>query len=337
MNAPDPTTVARLAGSAGLGRVRELVPLPGGANNRVFRLDAENGGAVLKAYFRHPDDPRDRLGAEWAFARLAWATGVRRVPEPLACDPEAGLAVFEHVAGERPGSGEGGEGFVEQAVSFVRDLNAHRLHPLAARLPVASEACFSLAEHRRAVALRVARLAEVDDTDAAEFVWRDLLPLWSRVRHAAEAEARDNRVSIHQVLDPVERCVSPSDFGLHNALVEPDGRLRFLDFEYAGWDDPAKLVCDFFCQPAVPVPSRYFDAFARGVAADFPDPPAVVGRAMLLLPVYRVKWVCIRLNEFLSAGGRRRAFSLDPDELEARRSRQLSAARTALRDLQEAA
>jgi hypothetical protein len=47
-------------------------PLPGGANNRAFRLDAGGQSFLLKAYFRHPDDPRDRLGTEFAFSRFAW-------------------------------------------------------------------------------------------------------------------------------------------------------------------------------------------------------------------------------------------------------------------------
>ena len=55
-------------------------------------------------------------------------------------------------------------------------------------------------------------------------------------------------------LGEADRVVSPSDFGFHNALRTEDGRLAFLDFEYAGWDDPAKLVCDFELQPAVPAP-----------------------------------------------------------------------------------
>ena len=36
------------------------------------------------------------------------------------------------------------------------------------------------------------------------------------------------------------------------ALGQPLGVVEgFIDFEYAGWDDPSKLICDFFCQPAV--------------------------------------------------------------------------------------
>ena len=42
--------------------------------------------------------------------------------------------------------------------------------------------------------------------------------------------------------------MSPSDFGFHN-VIKKDDFLYFIDFEYAGLDDPVKLICDFYCQP----------------------------------------------------------------------------------------
>ena len=40
-----------------------------------------------------------------------------------------------------------------------------------------------------------------------------------------------------------------------------------------------------------------------------PDPAAFALRVRLLLPVYRLKWCCIALNEFLPTGAARRRFS----------------------------
>jgi hypothetical protein len=328
MTAPDLAAVERLASAAGLAPVKELVPLVGGANNRVFRVETTSDSALLKAYFRHPDDPRDRLGAEFAFARFAWSAGVRCIPQPLASDPAPGLGMFEFIDASPIAAVT--EDSIEQATEFVQALNAARWRPGAARLPNASEACFSIAEHVGTVARRVDRLAEQAYGEAGAFARRELLPAWEHIRTATS----DSGLSLDKPLEPTTRCVSPSDFGFHNALVQPDGRVCFLDFEYAGWDDPAKLVCDFFCQPAVPVPPRFFEPFAGSVAAGFPDPAAVLARARLLLPVYRVKWVCILLNEFLPAGNRRRAFSLSPDEFARRETRQLARARDALAAIQ---
>ena len=53
---------------------------------------------------------------------------------------------------------------------------------------------------------------------------------------------------------PRHRALSPSDFGLHNAMRDEDGRLRFIDFEYFGWDDPVKLVSDTALHPGSELP-----------------------------------------------------------------------------------
>ena len=111
--------------------------------------------------------------------------------------------------------------------------------------------------------------------------------------------------------DPSRCCLSPSDFGFHNALAGHDGKLTFLDFEYAGRDDPAKLASDFFCQPEVPVPlelsSRHF---VRRLGDGLEPRRSRAGRAVeILLDAYRIKWTCIILNDFLPLGAARRAFA----------------------------
>ena len=83
----------------------------------------------------------------------------------------------------------------------------------------------------------------------------------------------------------------------------------FLDFEYAGWDDPAKLTGDFFSQVAVPVPLAFKDEVFNAVAAMLPDREGALRRMHLLLPLYRIKWCCIILNHFLPVDSGRRDFA----------------------------
>jgi hypothetical protein len=335
MGGVDRQAVLALADAAGVGPATAVLPLAGGANNRVYRLDTVSGPVLLKSYFRHPDDPRDRLGAEWAFLRFAWAAGVWYVPRPLAADPAAGLALYEYVPGSTMHGTAATDADVDTAIDFTRALHAAKTRVESAALPRASESCFSLDDHFATVARRVERLRAipvhgVTDMAAAAFVDTELAPAWRSVLTRARANAAACGLYLDRPLDPADRCVSPSDFGFHNALREPSGRLRFIDFEYAGWDDPAKLVCDFFCQPAVPAPAAAFDRFAAAVGGCSAEPLAFQARAALLLPVYRVKWVCIMLNEFLPVGGSRRAFSGSAAEHDARKAAQLGKARTAL-------
>ena len=87
----------RLLAEVGLSAPLAWVPLAGGANNQVFRLDLPERSVVLKAYFVHPDDPRDRLRADFEFSRFAWEHGPCVVAEPLAADVPGRLALFAHV------------------------------------------------------------------------------------------------------------------------------------------------------------------------------------------------------------------------------------------------
>jgi hypothetical protein len=136
-------------------------------------------------------------------------------------------------------------------------------------------------------------------------------------------------VALHTELSRRDRCISPSDFGFHNALVDPEGHLRFIDFEYAGWDDPAKMVCDFFCQPAVPVPMDFYDKLVESVVSGLDRPDEHSQRISLLMPVYRVKWCCIMLNDFLPWGGDRRRFTRSGEGVQ-EKAEQLEKARRAL-------
>jgi hypothetical protein len=318
-----PPAVAGLLATAGLPPATSIERLSGGGNNRVYRVDTPAGPLLLKEYFRHAADPRDRLGAEQAFLQFAWTHGVRAIPQPLASDRGAGIGIYEFLDGKKLAPGEVTAANVDEAAAFFAAVNRYRHDLDAAALPVASEACFSLAEHLACVDRRIARLVTIEpESDhhrrAAALVAERLVPAWQRVRAAVAASG----LRLDAPLAAADRVISPSDFGFHNCIATPSG-LKFIDFEYAGWDDPAKTVCDFFCQPAVPVPREHFERFLSAAAAGSRDPAALRERVSLLLPAYELKWCCIMLNEFLPVDDRRRAFARDAEPAEARRAQQL--------------
>jgi len=92
------------------------------------------------------------------------------------------------------------------------------------------------------------------------------------------------------LLDPINRCVSPSDFGFHNAIRTPQGT-KFFDFEFAGWDDPVKAVADFDLQPRVPLSLR-----TRALSKALPQwSNGLAERYDVLFPILKLKWACIIL------------------------------------------
>ena len=313
----------------------QLEPLSGGANNRVYLVRAPERKLVLKSYFLHAADGWNRMQAEWEFVRFAWGVGMRTLPEPVAEDSAHGLALYGYIDGRQLEPGEVDAGAVAQAAAFFTALNERR--ESARNLRHAAEACFSIAEHLRTIDRRLEALTRIeesgpDETDARTFVRASLLPAWEEIRSGITAAAGNQ---IDAALDPALRCVSPSDFGFHNAIRTPEGVLKFIDFEYAGWDDPAKLIADFFSQVALPVPPDLFDSFAAEVAAAVGDDSGVIrARAALLLPAYTVKWCCILLNEFRPIGQQRREYA--DSGAHTRKRDQLNKSQTLLKRLKHA-
>lgn len=320
-----------------------LTPIHGGANSKTFLVELadSNERLVLKEYFCHPHDPRDRLGTEYAFASFAWRQGLRNLARPYARDDTQGCALYAFLDGAKLTPTEVAHSAVAQCLKFFCDLNRHKNSPEAETLPIASEACFSLNDHWECLRRRLRRLEAIRPEDALDrralsFVCEKLTPVAAAHLAAAPEHARELGLDCTAPISAQDRCLSPSDFGFHNALAAPGGNLFFLDFEYAGWDDPAKMVCDFFCQPACPVSLDFWPDFTAAVAMMTADPTPALHRFALLLPTYRLKWCCIMLNDFLPAGAGRRQFANHDLDASIRKERQLEKAQEALQQFRTA-
>lgn len=281
----------------------ELRPIRAGRNSQVSLLSSPDGRWILKHYYQPPGgDRRDRLGTEYGFLEFLKQMGVSGVPEPLGMDRASNLALYSYLPGQRPGVIQSRH--ISQAAGFILQINRFRATAQAAALPLASDACLGWQAHLVLTESRIARLLAVEpassvEREAREFVASRLKPLWAKVQIELASWPGT-------ALLPLEgRILSPSDFGFHNTL-EHEASLSFLDFEYAGWDDPAKLICDFMCQPELPVTGEQGRQFMGEFLQGWPGAEEVERRVELLLPVHRLKWCCILLNEFRMEDRKRR-------------------------------
>ena len=125
-------------------------------------------------------------------------------------------------------------------------------------------------EHLECVDRRLDKLDGIGEVskahaEAIDLYRQQLLPGWRGIRGVVRPRAVQLGLALNEPLERMHRCLSPSDFGFHNALIDQRDNVRFCDFEYAGWDDPAKTVCDFFCQVEVELP----DGKRVGYSGDF--------------------------------------------------------------------
>jgi hypothetical protein len=285
--------------------------LAAGGNNRIWHIVAGTTPYVVKEYFRHACDQRDRLRAEYDFLEYAVVAAPSRTPGPLARDDEDGLALYEFVSGNPFAVGTLTKDDIDAAADFFAALNRPTFRHQA-QLGEASEACFSVQEHLALIDRRLKSLSSMEmhvpeDTEASALV-AAIGTEWGCIRERTLAETLA-RPALKAPLPADQRCISPSDFGFHNALREAGGAIKFIDFEYAGWDDPAKMAGDFFAQLAIPVSAEFFGDFVEACMSPFPEPQDLVTRACMLRPAYQIKWCCIALNVFLPVNLARRRFA----------------------------
>lgn len=341
MSSPAPTepNLAALRDTvAGLlhERVIALERIGGGRNSRVFRVSLADGRIVaLKSCFRHPNDPRDRTGVEFAALELMEKHGFRDVPQPLAAHRSEGLALYEYISGTEPGRIRATD--IDALVDFLARLQQLARQPESQRIGPASEACFSIAAMVELLRARRARLdsaqGEVKRLAALQTFLRDEFDpaLETLVRWSC---AKLPRGGFTRELPHAARTLSPSDFGFHNAVRRRDGGIVWLDFEYFGWDDPAKMIVDFLLHPAKPASAALKRRFAASLLARFADQPTLRRRVEAVFPLFGLKWCLILLNEFLPTDLQRRQFAHAAPDRDLAQRRQLTKARAMLRRIQ---
>jgi hypothetical protein len=311
--------------------VLSVVPVRRGGNNRVFQLLGRESRAVLKIYPTQAEDQRDRLAHEFGALSFLARHGIAEVPRPIACDPERHCAAYEWIEGTPPGAA--GTAEVDELADFFIRLQQLRGASGAEALPEGATPALSPARVAGQLKQRLDRLQAViaPETPVAQFVATSLAPAVAQAVEGLRRGCAEAALDFDGELPRQHRVLSPSDFGFHNALRRPTGRLAFLDFEYFGWDEPAKAVTDVMLHAGMSLSpalaQRYRDQVTDALRHTDPLFPE---RLRLFFPAIRAVWCLILLNEFLPERWARRVLAGVADDRETVEARQLEKARLML-------
>lgn len=307
-----------------------LFPILGGANNQVFQLDIkDHPSLILKKYFFHPDDRRNRLLNESRFLTYAQECGITNVTRLIALSEEDRLGLYSFCQGRKALISDVNPKNIDQFIQFFLNLNTKK--ELVKDLPLASEAALTIGDYFPLVERRLKVLTVLSPVNHVEevlldFVKNELSPIWERVKMNAEKKIQLFHLDPNERLHQSNLCITPSDFGFHNVLI--DGyTLNFIDFEYAGWDDPVKTIADFFCQPKIPISRRYFQKIKKTFLSTIEKKDLAEKRLEIVFPICQVKWCCVILNIFQKVGKRRREFA----KIDEREGKQLDLAKRFLK------
>ena len=328
--ADDIASPARIAERLVGGRIDRVERVGGGRNSRVFRVESAGRVFALKQYPHSKDDPRDRLGTEVGALTLMERHGFRTVPRLLAHDRDVYTALLQWIDGAPVTVVTSRD--IDSAAAFLQALHALSPNSGVPEGRLASEACLSVAEIERQIRARLARLEKLgDEAGLQRFLAETVHPALDRRLADAQAEMRSAGLDFGAILPQKKRSLVPSDFGFHNALRRPDRSLAFIDFEYFGWDDPAKLVADVLLHPGTPVGEAERARFRRAALAIYGEDRTFAARLAAVLPLFAIRWVLILCNEFIPerwqqrvAAGEARSWGVAKSDQLARAARLLS-------------
>jgi len=280
-----------------LGPNSVITKLRGGINNQVYACSKADHIFVIKGYPANSLSKHDRMKAEIDFLRLSQRLAPNYVPKLISQDAVRRAIVLEHIDGMPYKEGEKlTDSDVNSAISFIHALNQKNSTADDCEIQQAADGFMRINEHidnvqDRIDVLQTNHLPKQCISFADEIL--DKLKLhWLIVKEKTEQSLVRGEVT--DILEESSQCYSPSDFGFHNAIKTHAG-VKFIDFEFAGCDDPAKTVSDFFLQPRIPIDIKYHQDLIDSFEKVMPRID-LERRVSILSGVLKIKWIAIILS-----------------------------------------
>ena len=296
--------------------VDRLILCKSGRNSRVYKVLAGSDCYALKSYPSRDCDPRDRFGTETRALQFYQQSGNPYTPKLLALGDSC--ALMEWIEGSAVASPDAQD--IDQAIDFM--LRTHAATGSGGEVfGLASEPCLSGANLYAHIVKRLAMLNAVPELQA--YLADEIAPLLDLARRHAE----NPTFSIE--LPKARQSLIPADFGFHNAIKTAGGRMRFIDFEYFGWDDPVRLTADFLLHPSADLSPDNFERFRLGMKSVFHEDADFEARLLHLLPLFGIRWALILLNEFIPERWSSRVFAGESASWEEIKAQQLKKSRIA--------
>jgi len=318
----------------------KIEQITGGRNSQIFKVEDSKGGKfAAKIYYINAADHRDRLDTEFNALNFLWSNNIKNIPEPIVAEPTNDFAIYEYIDGCSPLLLKISLQDIDQACEFLINLNKLRTNIDSEKISSASEAVFSINSLNEDLKHRYNRLMALTEKserllECQNFLSKNLYPFYKKLLIWSKDKLLAAGISIEKMLTKAERVLSPSDFGFHNAIRRPDGELIFLDFEYFGWDDPAKMISDFVLHPGMNLRPELKRRFIDKMLETFDIKGNLRVRLSALFPLFGIKWCFILLNEFIPADMARRDFSGNSsNNHEKRKIKQLNKAKKMLKEV----
>ena len=259
-----------------------------GINSKIFLYVNNREKFVVKLYKNI-----HRLKREKLFYKFLKINNLKFTPKLLSTDFKNKLIIFSFIKGKKVNKISNND--LDKLISFIRSLNLAKLK----NLPLAIDGIKNRKNHLSLCQKKINDLKSINNKKFSnkvliKFLNQALFPRFEIIKKNLMKK------KFHKYLKIIENkylIVSPSDVGFHNILKYKKD-LYFYDFEYAGLDDPIKLICDFISQPDQQLSTSQKIKFINNKLFRKYNIKDINFLVKLFLPLHQIKWCCIMLNDF---------------------------------------
>ena len=274
--------------------INQIKTVKSGKNSKIYKINTNKKKIILKSYYGKKNL---RIRKEFQFYKYLNQTNIDNVVTPIAFDFKNNLVALPYIVGNKIHKVQNKH--IIQLSNFINKINQKNIY--SRKIGLAVEGINHRKNHITICQNRINKLKLVDKKSAIKkklylFLREKIIPTFKILKN----KINDKKILCQSKykLYKKDMIISPSDFGFHN-VIESKKKIFFFDFEYGGYDDPVKLICDFYCQPNQKVSIKQKEKFKKMIIKKYKNYEQLDYLISELLPIHHLKWCCIILNEFI--------------------------------------
>lgn len=224
-------------------RLKTIKVLKDHGENTVYKLTSVNNKAFLLKRYHGLDK---RMENEFKNLRRLHDVGIDNVPTSLWQGNNC--AFYSFIKGEEHEVNTAQD--IQPIIDMLATLDNNREALRKKGLPMAPGARTTLRQYvtelnKQFSAVQTAAQRSPHGSDTMMFMFTDMEQMRQDNINHFYLWCKRQKWDLDAELQEEFYIASPGDFGIHNTLQSNDD-VYFVDWERSGWDDPAKLLADFF-------------------------------------------------------------------------------------------
>lgn len=299
--------------------------IKGGGNSNLFKIQINKKNKYIGKLYPHTGN--SNIIVESSAINLLDKFSIQKKSGNIFLDKNKKFAIYPFINGYK--QKKMNKKIMNHSINFIKDIKNKSSNNFKFN---ASASCFAFIDIKNQIfnRLELLKYHKKNNKKLNFFIKNKLIIEIPKIINYFEKKWPTN---IHENLKKSYQILSPSDFGLHNVILNKKN-IYFIDFEYFGWDDPAKLTSDFILHPAMDLTIQQKKYWVQSLIKLFINDKNFASRLRNSFYLYGIIWCLILLNEFLpNKLENRNIYTLNSNKINSIQNSQLNKSITLLKNI----